>query len=78
MGTFPNHLKISVVRPLHKKGDKANKSNYRPISLLTTFSKVTENVMHNRISHYVKANNILVPEQFGFRKEYPPKMQLLN
>jgi hypothetical protein len=43
-------------------------SNYRPISLLTTFSKVIENVMHNRISHYLKANNILVPEQFGFRK----------
>jgi sarcosine oxidase/L-pipecolate oxidase len=43
-------------------------SNYRPISLLTTFCKVIENVMYNRISHYLRANNILVSEQFGFRK----------
>jgi hypothetical protein len=43
-------------------------SNYRPISLLTTLPKVMENVMYNRISHYLKANNILVPEEFGFRK----------
>jgi hypothetical protein len=78
MGTFPNCLKISIVRPLHKEGEKANMSNCRPISLLTTSSKVIENVVDNRISHYMKANNILVAEQFGFRKEYPPTMQLLN
>jgi shikimate kinase len=59
---------MSIVRPLHKKCDKTNMSNHRPILLLTTFSKVIENVMHNRISHYLKANNILVPEQSSFRK----------
>jgi hypothetical protein len=42
--------------------------NYRPISLLTTFSKVLEKVMHNMLSHYLRTNNTLVPEQFGFRK----------
>jgi hypothetical protein len=43
-------------------------SNYRPISLLITFCKVNQNVIHNRISRYLRANNILVPEQFRFRK----------
>jgi hypothetical protein len=41
-------------------------SNYRPISLLTTFSEVVGKVMLNRF--YLQPNNILVPEQFGFRK----------
>jgi hypothetical protein len=59
-GTFPNCLKMSVLRPFHKKGDKPNISYYRSISLLTTFSKVIEYVMYNTISHYLKANNILV------------------
>jgi hypothetical protein len=43
-------------------------SNYRPILQLTTSSKVLEKVMHSRVSHYLQTNNILVPEQFGFRK----------
>jgi hypothetical protein len=41
---------------------------YRPISLLTNFPKVLEKVMHSRLSYYLQTNNILVPEQFGFRK----------
>jgi hypothetical protein len=67
-GIFPNHLQVSIVRPLYKKGDKTTMSNYRPISLLTTFSKILEKVMHNRLSHYLQINNILVPEQSGLRK----------
>jgi hypothetical protein len=54
MGTFPNHLQILIVRPFHKKGENTNMSNYRPILLLTTFSKVIKNGMQNRISHYLR------------------------
>jgi hypothetical protein len=43
-------------------------SNYRPVSLLTTFSKVIEKVMHNRLSHYIQTNIIPLPEQCGLRK----------
>jgi hypothetical protein len=43
-------------------------TNYRPISPFTVFSKVLEKVMHNRLSHYMHTNKILVPEQFGFRQ----------
>jgi hypothetical protein len=46
--------------------------NYRPISLLTVFSKVLEKVMYNRLSHHKHTNNILVPEQFGFRQGKSP------
>jgi hypothetical protein len=43
-------------------------SNYWPISLVTTFSKVIEKVMHDRLNHYLQTNNILIPEQSGFKK----------
>jgi hypothetical protein len=43
-------------------------TNYRPPSLLTIFSKVPEEVMYNRLSHYFQSNNILAPEEFGCRK----------
>jgi hypothetical protein len=45
-------------------------SNYRPISLLTAFSKILEKVkvMYNRLNHYLQTNNILIQEQYGFRK----------
>ena len=39
-GTFPTRLKFAEIKPLHKKGEKSNISNYRPISLLTSFSKI--------------------------------------
>jgi hypothetical protein len=43
-------------------------TNYRPISLLTTFSKVLEKIIYNSLNHHMQTNNLLVPEQFGFRK----------
>jgi predicted CoA-binding protein len=43
-------------------------SNYGPFTILTMFSKVLEKVMHNRLSHYLQTNNILVQEHSCFRK----------
>jgi hypothetical protein len=42
-------------------------SNYRPISLLTTFSKVLEKLIYIRLYKCISMNNILVKEQYGFR-----------
>ena len=41
-GTFPTRLKYAIVKPLLNKGDRKDGANYRPISLLTSFSKVFE------------------------------------
>jgi hypothetical protein len=67
-GTFPDCLKVSEAKPLHKKGDKTSITNYRPISLLATFSKVFERVMYDKLSQHMHCNNILIPGQYGFRK----------
>jgi Notch-like protein len=47
-GTFPTRLKYATVKLLLKKGNKENISNYRPISLLTSFSKVLERIIYDR------------------------------
>jgi hypothetical protein len=62
-GIFPDRLKFAVIIPIFKKGDKNHFKNYRPISLLTSFSKIFDVRLYN---HLVK-NNILANEQFGFR-----------
>jgi hypothetical protein len=65
---FPDCLKISIVKPVFKQSDEASMTNYRPISLLTVFSKVLVKVMYNRFSHHIYTNNILVPELFASGK----------
>jgi hypothetical protein len=45
-GTFPTRLKYSMVKPLFKKGDNKDIKNYRPISLLTSFSKIFEKMIY--------------------------------
>jgi hypothetical protein len=66
-GIFPTWLQFAEVTPIFKKGDKNATSNYRPISLLTSFSKIFEKVIYNRIFYHINHNHILVNEQFGFR-----------
>lgn len=65
--TFPSALKIATVTPIHKKGDRANPSNFRPISVLPSLSKVLEKAMHNQIISYCNELNIFNNWQFGFR-----------
>jgi hypothetical protein len=66
-GLFPTCLKYSQINPIFKKGSKTEMSNYRPISLLTSFSKIFEKVICNRLHYHIEVNNILVNEQYGFR-----------
>ena len=45
-GIFPDRLKYSEVKPLFKKGDSTDFSNYRLISLLTSFCKIMEKIIY--------------------------------
>ena len=55
-GTFPNFLKKAIVSPAYKKKDSFDKENYRPISLLTTLSKVFEKATSFNFLHFLKKN----------------------
>ena len=57
-GEFPRQLKIARVKPLFNKGDETNFSNYRPISLLPSISKIFENVMAAQLVDYFTTNNL--------------------
>ena len=66
-GNFPNCLKKAGILPLFKKGDRNNISNYRPISILPTLSKIIEKCIETRLLHYSSIYNIINPSQFGFQ-----------
>ena len=66
---YPDRLKYSEVKPLHKKGNTSDLSNYRPISLLTAFSKLIEKIIHKRLYHYLDQQKVFVSEQHGFRQK---------
>ena len=66
-GLFPERLKYTVIKPLHKNGDRCEVSNYRPVSLLTSFLKIFEMVMQTRILNHLTKYNILSSEKYGFR-----------
>ena len=67
-GIFPTAMKTTKAVPIHKGGPKIDIQNYRPISLLSAFSKIYEKVMYQRIYNFLSHNNILIENQFGFRK----------
>ena len=77
-GIFPQALKTAKVVPIHKGGSKTDVSNYRPISLLSSFSKVYEKLMHNRVLQFLDAHDILCENQYGFRPGRSCEHALLN
>ena len=77
-GIFPDKLKVAKVIALYKKGAFDNLSNYRPISLLSIFSKIFEKIMYKRLYKFLEMNEILHPLQFGFRKNHSTSHTLIN
>ena len=73
--TFPTAMKYADATPIHKKDDKTDKTNYRPISILPNLSKVYERLMYNalaRVCNYMDAKkrrvlmNAFITSQFSY------------
>ena len=67
-GTFPSCLKQANVVPLYKKKVRTDPTNYRPVSLLNSLSKVIEKVIYLRIYKFM--DDKLCWNQFGFRPNH--------
>ena len=78
-GYFPFELKTGKVIPIFKnKGDIIDISNYRPITMLSVFSKLFEKLIHKKLYRYLDSNNIINNSQFGFRAAHSTFHALTN
>ena len=77
-GIFPDQLKISKVIALYKAKDLTILSNYRPIALLPSISKIFEYVLLEQITNYLLDNNMLSPQQYGFRSNHSTELAASN
>ena len=67
-GLCPDEWKCANVTPIHKKGDRTEPSNYRPVSLTSQNCKVMESIIRDKIVEHLKRNNLLNDAQHGFRE----------
>lgn len=77
-GIFFTGLKTSLVVPIFKQGNKNDLNNYRPISLLSVFSKVIEKLMQTRLVKFLDKHNILAENQYGFQKGKSTELALMK
>ena len=76
-GRFPSSWKKANVLPIHKKENRQLKKNYRPISLLPICYKHFEKLMFDAIYKHLCANQLMTPNQSGFRPGNSTVNQLL-
>ena len=66
-GIFPSNCKVARVVPVYKTGVKDDMNNYRPISILTCFSKTIEKILYARLHKFLKKHNVIYENQYGFQ-----------
>ena len=77
-GVVPNDMNIAKVIPIPKNAESENVSNYRPISILPSFSKILERVVYERLLGFLQKHNILSNYQFGFRAKHSTSHAILH
>ena len=77
-GKLPCDWKKSTITMIHKKGNKSEAGNYRPISLTCICCKIFESIIKDHIIEYFTVNNLFSSKQFGFIKGRSTTLQLLN
>ena len=77
-GIFPDKLKIAKVIPVFKKGLTTKKSNFRPISLLSIFSKIFEKVMYQGPYKFLDTYELLFNMEFAFRSGHSTDHALVS
>ena len=71
-------MKIAKVIPIYKKGNPVSSDNYRPVSVLSAFSKIFERIVYNRIHDFVSKHRLMFKGQYGFRPGYSTELELTD
>ena len=61
-------MKLAKIIPIFKAGSKLLVTNYRPISLLSVYSKIFEKLVHKQLYNFMTVNSVIFESQFGFQK----------
>ena len=75
---FPRSCKIARIAPIFKSGAKDEASNYRPISILTCFSKIIEKLIYARFFNFFKKHDVIYANQYGFQKSFSTAHAILD
>lgn len=78
IGLFPEQLRTALIIPIHKKNDSTNIENYRPIALLSVFSKIFEKAFKSRLQSFFIRQKLLTPRQYGFTENRSTQDALLS
>ena len=76
--TVPNEFKEAKVKPLFKKNKQTDVGNYRPVSILSSVSKVLEKSVYTQVENYLTDNKLLFDHQSGFRQKFSTDSCLIH
>ena len=77
-GCFPSELKLAKVVPIFKADCPSVYTNYRPVSVLSCFSKLLETLMFDRLISFIIQHDLLYKYQFGFRKAHSTILAIIT
>ena len=75
-GVFPDIWKLASVTPIFKAGPRNDANNYRPISVISIFSRILEKIVHDQMVEFLQP--IFTKNQAAFRKLYSTVTSLIN
>ncbi len=75
---FRKNSNLVILFQSLKCGVKSDVDNYRPISLVSTLSKILEKAVATNLMNYLQLNKIIHPHQFGFQRNISTEHNLLH
>ena len=68
--SFPKQWSNGIIKPIYKKGDPNEPSNYRAITLVSCLGKLYTSIVNERLKKWALQNDVITDAQFGFKADY--------